>query len=60
MRTALWKQQKHTKQVLLHMRGHVQLFAFVHLSPELCVSERYVRRVPIMPSYHEKLQRFSR
>lgn len=52
------KQQKHTKQVLLHMRGHVQLFAFVQLSPELCVSEPYVRRVPIIPSWHEILKRF--
>lgn len=40
------------------MRGHVQLFAFVQLSPELCVSEPYVRRVPIIPSCHEILKRF--
>lgn len=56
--TALVKQQKHTKQVLLHMRGHVQLFAFVQLSPELCVPEPYVCKVPIMPSCHEILKRF--
>lgn len=55
---AVLKQQKHTKQVLLHMRGHVQLFAFVQLSPELCVSEPYIRRVPIIPSCHEILIRF--